>query len=176
MAAKSRFDEALQKLPGRSFEETCHRIVSLQAYEAANPKRLLYDLGPKLSASGQRFSPPGDHAGLYVAVERLTAGAESAGSVEEWNQSGGGTTVVFKVDVKLEHVLDLTDARVLKALGLTPAEVHSAWEGYHALLARTLSPGFSAGQFLPAAVSTAFCFHPRKIHPLAAASSFSPSV
>jgi RES domain-containing protein len=133
MAAKSRFDEALQKIPGRSFEETCHRIVSLQAYEAANPKRLLYDLGPKLSASGQRFSPPGDHAGLYVAVERLTAGAESAGSVEEWNQSGGGTTVVFKVDVKLEHVLDLTDARVLKALGLTPAEVQSAWEGYHAL-------------------------------------------
>jgi RES domain-containing protein len=133
MAAKARFDEALQKIPGRTFEETCHRIVSLQAYEAANPKRLLYDLGPKLSSSGQRFSPPGDHAGLYVAVERLTAGAESTGSVEAWNRSGGGATVVFKVDVKLEHVLDLTDASVLKALGLTTADVQSAWEGYLAL-------------------------------------------
>ncbi len=133
MAAKARFDEALRKIPGGIFEETCHRIVSLQAYEAANPKRLLYDLGPKLSASGQRFSPPGDHAGLYVAVERLTAGAEFTGSVEEWNRSGGGTTVVFKVDVKLQRVLDLTDATVLHALRLTPAEVQSAWEGYHAL-------------------------------------------
>lgn len=133
MSAKARFAEALQKIPGRSFEETCHRIVSLQAYEAANPRRLLYDLGPKLSASGQRFSPPGDHAGLYVAVERLTAGAESAGSVEAWNQSGGGAAVVFKVDVKLARILDLTDAHVLKALALTLGEVHSAWEGYHSL-------------------------------------------
>ena len=136
MAAKGRFDVALQKAASRTFEETCHRIVSLQAYEEANPRRLLYDLGPKLSASGQRFSAPGDHAGLYVAVERLTAGAEITGSVEEWNQSGGGTTVVFKVDVKLERVLDLTDASSLKILGLTPADVQSAWEGYLALFAK----------------------------------------
>lgn len=133
MSATTRFDDALQKVPVRAFEETCHRIVSLQAYEAANPKRLLYDLGPKQSASGQRFSPPGDHAGLYVAVERLTAGAEFTGSVAAWNQSGGGTSVVFKVDVKLERVLDLTDNSVLAALGLTPADVQSAWEGYLAL-------------------------------------------
>ncbi|MCX6857389.1 MAG: RES family NAD+ phosphorylase [Verrucomicrobia bacterium] len=133
MAAKTRFDDALQKVPVRAFEETCHRIVSLQAYEAANPKRLLYDLGPKLSASGQRFSPPGDHAGLYVAVERLTAGAEISGSVDEWNQSGGGTSVVFKMEVKLERVLDLTAGSVLAALGLTPADVQSQWEGYLAL-------------------------------------------
>ncbi|MCX6848584.1 MAG: RES family NAD+ phosphorylase [Verrucomicrobia bacterium] len=133
MVAKGRFDEALQKVPVRIFEETCHRIVSLSAYEAAHPRRLLYDLGPKLSASGQRFSPPGNHAGLYVAVERLTAGAEITGSVEAWNTSGGGTTVVFKVDVKLERVLDLTDASVLLALDLTPAEVQCAWEGQMAL-------------------------------------------
>ena len=133
MPAKSRFHEALQTVPVRAFEETCHRIVSLSAYEAGRPQRLLYDLGPKLSASGQRFSPPGDHAGLYVAVERLTAGAEFAGSVTAWNQSGGGTSVVFKVDVKLERVLDLTDAGILKSLGVSAAKVQSAWEGYQAL-------------------------------------------
>lgn len=136
MAANNRFDAALQKVPVRSFEETCHRIVSLSAYEAANPRRLLYDLGPKLSQSGQRFSPPGDHAGLYVAVERLTAGAEITGSSEAWNQSGGVNSVVFKMDVKLTRVLDLTDAKILDALGITAKEVLGPWDGYAAMFGK----------------------------------------
>ncbi len=133
MSAGSRFEEALQKVPPRAFEETCHRIVSLSAYEAGRPQRLLYDLGPKLSASGQRFSPPGHHAGLYVAVERLTAGAEYAGTVDAWNRSGGNAAVVFKVEVKLENELDLTDSAVLTELGVTQKEIAGAWEGYFAL-------------------------------------------
>ncbi len=136
MADKTRFDDALEKVPVKSFEETCHRIVSLAAYEAGSPRKLLYDLGPKLSADGQRFSPPGDHAGLYVAVERVTAGAELTGSVAAWNQDGGGNSVVFKVDVKLERVLDLTDVNVLALLGITSTEVQSPWEGHLALFGK----------------------------------------
>ncbi|MGV3663228.1 MAG: RES family NAD+ phosphorylase [Prosthecobacter sp.] len=135
-AGSTRFDAALKSAPVIPVAETCHRMVALSAYEAAHPKKLLYDLGPKLSASGQRFSPPGDHAGLYVALERVTAGAEHTGSVAEWNASGGVAVVVFKFEVKLTRVLDLTDPAVLALLGITSTEVQGPWEGHRALFGK----------------------------------------
>lgn len=137
MSAHPSPGDALEKVVPQPFKATCHRIVALHAYEAGSPQRLLYDLGPKLSRSGQRFSPPGDHAGLYVAVERLTAGAEFAGSVAGWNESGGGTaSVVFKLEVKLQNVLNLADTAVLETLGITLGDVQGAWEGFAALFGK----------------------------------------
>lgn len=134
MPSKNRFEDKLPKVPPRNFVGICHRAVELEAYESGQPPLLLYDMGP--TRSGQRFSPPGDHSGLYVAVERLTAGAEVIGSVDAWNQSGGKNFVVFQASVKLKKVLDLTDENVLQALGITRDEILSEWEGYQALFGK----------------------------------------
>lgn len=68
-----------------------------------------------------------------MAVERETAGSEFAGSPEAWAKGNCVTSVLFKVRVKLQSVLDLSDPAILRQLKLTNAQVRGAWEGYQAL-------------------------------------------
>lgn len=130
MADLPRFRTELATCSCRSFSGRCFRIVELESYLRAASPTLLFDLGPKISRWGQRFSPPGDHRGLYVGAQRDTAGAEFAGGSKAWKMGDCAKHVTFDMEVKLQSVLDLTDAKVRRHLKTSKEEVQSAWEGF----------------------------------------------
>jgi RES domain-containing protein len=130
MSDETRSYPQLDHLTGSSYESRCFRVVDLESYTGAKSPTLLFDLGPKISKGGQRFSPPDDHRGLYVSAELPTAGAEFADGSDHWTKGDCTNHVVFNMDVRLCSVLDLTDARVRRTLKISKATVQSAWEGF----------------------------------------------
>jgi len=130
MPDEPRFHAELASCPGVRFNGRCFRIVELDAYRNAPTPTLLFDLGPKISAGGQRFSPPGDHRGLYVSAQLATAGAEFADGLTAWKRGECADNVRFTMEVRLQSVLDLTDIKVRRHLGTTKKEIQSAWEGF----------------------------------------------
>ena len=64
MPAIPRFQAELANCPGSPFSGKCFRVVDLETFLKNETPTLLFDLGPKIGKSGQRFSPPGDHRGL----------------------------------------------------------------------------------------------------------------
>lgn len=130
MPPPSRFQTALASCPAIPFSGKCFRVVELEAYTSAKTPTLLFDLGPKISEGGQRFSPPDDHRGLYVSTELVTAGSEFAGGRTAWEEGDCAKHVTFDMAVQVESVLDLTDAAVCTALGTTRDEMLSPWEGF----------------------------------------------
>lgn len=132
--AKS-LESTLPKLPVVAHAVTLHRVVALEHYESGDPKRLLYDEGPKKNAEGQRFtpSPPDGFRGIYAAEDLLTAGSEFTGSPAKWNAGDCANSVIIRIEADLKRVLDLTDATVLKSLKTTKKEILSAWLGYHVI-------------------------------------------
>ena len=128
-----RFNAALAACSGVKLTATCFRIVPLSdLLKTGTTPTLLFDLGPKISRGGQRFSPPDDHRGLYVSQEAETAGAEFAHGTQAW-QAGACTDFVrFSIEVKLGSVLDLTSADVRRTLKTSIKELHSPWEEYAA--------------------------------------------
>lgn len=133
MPFSERFRTPLDTCFGRPFSGRCFRIVELESYISASTPALLFDLGPKIAKGGQRFSPSGDHRGLYVSTELVTAGAEFAGSRHAWQAGNCCKHVVFDMDVKLASVLDLTDAKIRRTLRTSRAEILSPWKGFSAL-------------------------------------------
>jgi hypothetical protein len=140
-----RFQTELQTAPNRAFAAKCFRVVELEAYVKAGTPSLLFDLGPKISKDGQRFSPPGDHRGLYVSTELLTAGSEFADGKTAWREGGCAKHVTFDIDVKLDSVLDLTDAATRRCIKTSKSEVQSAWLGYTSLNGGAWPPTWSLG-------------------------------
>lgn len=145
MPPAPRFQAELQTAPSRAFAQKCFRVVELEAYSQSKTPRLLFDLGPKISKDGQRFSPPGDHRGLYVSTELLTAGSEFADGKANWLAGGCAKHVVFDISVNLASVLDLTRAATRRCLKTSKNEVQSAWLGYSALNGGAWPPTWSLG-------------------------------
>jgi RES domain-containing protein len=129
----------------RSINRKCFRVVDLEVYLNAKTRALLFDLGPKISKIGQRFSPPDDHRGLYVSTELVTAGAEYANGQSAWKKGECGKHVTFDMKVKLLSVLDLTDAATRRLLKTSKKEIQSAWEGFVELNSGAWPPTWTLG-------------------------------
>ena len=142
----ARFFPRLDGCIGALYECRCFRVVDLESYIKKPTPTLLFDLGPKISKGGQRFSPPGDHCGLYVSAELATAGAEFADGVEAWEEGERAKHVVFDMEVKLGSVLDLTQASVRRPLKISKEVCQSAWEGFADLNAGKWPPTWNLGQ------------------------------
>jgi hypothetical protein len=69
MPPNSRFRTQLVHCHTRPFAGKCFRVVELESFLKAKTPSLLFDLGPKISEQGGRFSPPDDHRGLYMSTE-----------------------------------------------------------------------------------------------------------
>jgi hypothetical protein len=132
-APPDRFRQELEGLRGVACQGEAFRMVSLHAFLRQTPPCFLYARGPFLSRDGQRFSPPGQHEGLYIALDRLTAGAEFAGGLSAWQTGALPDCVTFTLRFQAQAVLDLGDPSVLAHLGTTAAEMQEVWEGVYAV-------------------------------------------
>jgi RES domain-containing protein len=130
MPARRRFQAELALIRGVPWSGKCFRVVELEAFLQAKMPSLLFDLGPKISRDGQRFSPPNKHRGLYTSTELVTAGSEFADEKAAWIAGDCAKHVTFDMDVKLASVLDLTAPTIRRALKTSKAEIQSAWLGY----------------------------------------------
>jgi len=135
----------LRHCEGVPYACQCFRVVDLESYIAAETPTLLFDLGPKISKGGQRFSPPGDHRGLYVSAELPTAGAEYADGADRWAKGECGKHVVFNMEVRLRSVLDLTKGAVRRSLKISNPIVQSPWAGYSDLNGGKWPPTWDLG-------------------------------
>ena len=133
MPASTRFQEELADCPVQQFSERCFRVVDLEDYVKEPTPSLLFDLGPKISKGGLRFSPPNDHRGLYVSATLATAGSEFAQGRKAWKGGDCGKHVSFDMSVKLTSVLDLTLASIRSALKTSKAEIMSQWKEFSTL-------------------------------------------
>lgn len=72
--------------------------------------------------AGGRYNPPGGFGALYTSLDAGTAAAEVAKSLRTRGINPGeypaGAWWTYEVEVKLDAVLDLTDADVLRRLGI----------------------------------------------------------
>lgn len=136
----------LSECSGSQYISQCFRVVELESYLRSSTPTLLFDLGPKISKGGQRFSPPGDHRGLYVSAELPTAGAEFADGSENWSKGHCTNHIVFHMEVKLSSVLDLTDAATRRVLKISKTTVQSAWQGFVELNGGVFPPTWRLGQ------------------------------
>ena len=101
--------------------------------------------------AGGRFNPPGQFGALYTSLDATTAAKEVARGLRQRgvdpDQFPEGAWWVYELEVRLEAVLDLTDADVLERSGiqedsLTGSDVNATREiaaqarerGYQALL------------------------------------------
>jgi len=101
--------------------------------------------------AGGRFNPPNEFSALYTSLEAATAAKEVARGLRQRgidpNQFPEGEWWVYELEVKLESVLDLSDADVLQKSGipessLTGSDVNTTRQigaearerGYEALL------------------------------------------
>jgi hypothetical protein len=129
MPAIPRFQTELATCPGRPFSDKCFRVVDLETFLKTKTPALLFDLGPKIGKGGQRFSPPGDHRGLYVSAQLATAGAEYADGLKNWKMGKCSKHITFDMLVRLSSALDLTDPKIRRALKSSKREIQSAWLG-----------------------------------------------
>jgi RES domain-containing protein len=74
--------------------------------------------------AGGRFNPPNEFGALYTSLEATTAAKEVARGLRQRgvdpDQFREGAWWVYELELKLESVLDLTDADVLQKSGLQP--------------------------------------------------------
>jgi RES domain-containing protein len=124
---------ALKRLSLTTYDGAlCRAISPATLYGFQNKKpfkpRPLYNLGP--GAGGARFTPRGGAPALYLADDYETSLREylQVGAPGPLRPVAGSEAIVtFAVHVRLAAVLDLTDTRVLAALGTTPAELREPW-------------------------------------------------
>jgi RES domain-containing protein len=116
----------LPKLPSASHTGTLFRRVTLAALQSVKPHQFLYSLGG--GKEGARFTPKSGPSSLYIAEDELTAEAESKqGGFENFRKTAAPPSVVYSLKVSLKAVLDLTDARVVKKIGSSRAELAATW-------------------------------------------------
>ncbi len=145
MSDHPRFRSELAGCAALPYKRKCFRVVGLEAYSKKKDPELLFDLGPKISKGGQRFSPPDDHRGLYVSAELETAGSEFADGYDAWKRGECAKHVTFDMQVVLASVLDLTDPAIRRLLKTSKKEIQSAWEGYADLHGGVWPPTWSLG-------------------------------
>lgn len=124
---------ALKRAPLAKYEgDLCRtlRAATLYGFEKKEPydPRPLYNLGP--GAGGARFTPRGGAPALYLAEDYETALREYqqvAVSAQLLPSVADEAMVTFVAHVRLETVLDVTDAAVLELLETTPTELAEPW-------------------------------------------------
>jgi RES domain-containing protein len=117
---------AVSRLPAVAYTGTLFRRVALVALQSVEPHRFLYAFGA--GKDGARFTPRRGPASLYVAEDELTAEAESKqGCFENFRKTAASPAVVYSLKVSLKAVLDLTDAKIVKKIGSSQAEVAAPW-------------------------------------------------
>jgi RES domain-containing protein len=123
-------------LPLVRVERTMCRAVRAR-HLVRTPPEPLYHLGS--AAFGARYTPLGGPPGLYLASDQPTAYAE----IQDLFRGAGGKPLPLRpgdpvltvyVVTRVRGVLDLTDARVRRALGVSQAAISGEWraemEGY----------------------------------------------
>lgn len=116
----------LPELPVDAYIGLLFRRVPLAALQSEEPHVFLYAAGA--GRDGARFTPKGGAACLYVAQDELTAEAESKhDGFENFRNAAAPPAVVFGMKVSLNAVLDLTDARIVKRIGSSQAELVAPW-------------------------------------------------
>jgi RES domain-containing protein len=116
----------LPKLPATVCTGTLFRRVTLAALQSVEPHQFLYALGA--GKEGARFTPRRGPASLYVAEDELTAEAESKqGGFENFRKAAAPPAVVYSLKVSLKAVLDLTDAKIVKKISSSQAELAAPW-------------------------------------------------
>lgn len=107
---------AFRDLRGKAFEAGVYRHVSSQ-YDAL-------DSSGSLKAGG-RWNPPGEYGVLYTALDEETAKAE----LERLAERQGLTLEdlaprdLVSIGVTLSKVLDLTDEKILRQIGISENEI-----------------------------------------------------
>ena len=116
----------LPKLPVDAYAGTLFRRVTLAALQSVEPHQFLYALGA--GKDGARFTPRRGPASLYVAEDELTAEAESKqGGFETFRKAASPPAVVYSLKVSLKAVLNLTDAKIVKKISSSQAELVAPW-------------------------------------------------
>jgi hypothetical protein len=116
----------LPKLPAEVYTGTLFRRVNLAALQSVDPHQFLYALGA--GKEGARFTPRRGPESLYVAEDELTAEVESKqGGFENFRRVAAPPAVVYSLKVLLKAVLDLTDAKIVKKIGSSQAELAAPW-------------------------------------------------
>jgi len=131
MHEKVKLRALLAKLTTPPIEGIFYRSIPAGALYKLDPPQPLWSLGPGMS--GQRFTPIGGPPALYVAESPQTTlyeGNALAASLfaHVATRPAIPATVTISVRVRLLHVLDLTDASVMKALALTEVDLFCPWK------------------------------------------------
>jgi len=107
-----------------------HRGIYDKHLRSKSPPDALYFVG---SNAGRRYTPPGGPAGFYLSFDPATPLAELRAVT--YDQSGmprptgkNPPVVVISYDISVRRILDLTNADVQRALGLTPTGLGCDWE------------------------------------------------
>jgi RES domain-containing protein len=129
MHAKAKLRKVLESIENPPISGWFYRAVKHSALYSNDPPNPLYSLGP--GKTGQRFTPLGGPPALYVADKAYTAFAEGTHAITS-SLTGliapAEPQVLFAIDVRLEHVLDLTEEKILIALGTSRGELQGPWE------------------------------------------------
>ncbi len=132
----------LQKLPTHRFQGVLFRRVTLAALQSVKPHRFLYALGA--GKEGARFTPRNGPPCLYASLEEVTAEAEcKQDSFAGFRRRAAPPSVVYSLETRLNAVLDLTDATILRKLKTTEQELAAPWR-LHAKNAPTQQLGAAA--------------------------------
>jgi RES domain-containing protein len=124
----------LSQLDNPAISGLFYRAIPNAALYSKEPPQPLWSLGPGLY--GQRFNAIGSPPALYVAEQPQTAFYEATGlgaslfSVNSQDRPTPAPTTVLTIKVNLEHVLDLTKASIITALGMTQSEILCPWQEF----------------------------------------------
>jgi len=122
--------DVLRVLPKVSYKGFLFRRVTLAALQSIQPYQFLYSLGS--GREGARFTPKNGPSVLYLVADELTAEAElKQGGFENFRKVAAPPSVIFSLRVSLKAILDLTDAKIVKKLGLSPSELTASWRLSH---------------------------------------------
>jgi RES domain-containing protein len=78
----------------------------------------------RVNTSGARWNPPGVGA-IYIAFNRSTALAEGQHAIDIQPRRTYARRVLYKVELTVDNLVDLTDVDTLDAVGLTLADIAS---------------------------------------------------
>ncbi len=129
--------DVLNGLPVVAFEGVAYRAVDLEAlfgFHLSTPyPQPLPLFGAGASRRGARYTPVGGPDTLYLALDPSTAYAEANRvHIRAWGTASPDApalppTVLISVRVRLDTVLDLTDAAVQQSLQTTLQELLRPW-------------------------------------------------
>ena len=155
MLAGAALDAALAALPTAQFDDVlCRAVTNAALHDPSYSPNALYCNGAP--TSGARFTSIGGPPSIYFAEDKETAWAEVHQpylAVQRSNRNAAiePPTVLYYARVKLDRVLDVTDAAVQAALGTNIGELAAPYLLFQAM--KQLAPT----QILGEAVSRTGC-------------------